>query len=302
MKPGNKTILATVAALVGFAANSILCRMALAARSIDAWSFTCVRLGGGAVMLYLVARVVGVRRGARSEGNWGSAFALFTYAAAFSLAYLRLSAGVGALVLFASVQSTMFGWSIKSGERPTAVEWVGLAIALAGLMVLTLPGAVAPDPIGFLLMMLAGIAWGAYSLRGRVSRSPLAATADNFVRSAPMALAGLLIGFSGVHVAPRGVWLALASGAVASGLGYSLWYLALPGLTATRAALVQLVVPVLATVAGIVVLGESLTLRLVVAGIMILGGVGVAVLLRRRSTRDAPARASQECRDTSQGL
>jgi drug/metabolite transporter (DMT)-like permease len=276
---------ATIAALIGFAANSILCRMALGARTIDAWSFTAVRLGAGALTLFCVARVFTRDRAARRAGSLGSAFALFLYAAAFSLAYLRIPAGVGALLLFASVQATMIGWSIVHGERPSSLEWLGLTLALAGLVLLALPGAVAPDPIGASLMMLAGVAWGAYSLRGKSSHDPLAATAVNFLYSAPLAVAGLCVGFSGLHATPRGVGLAILSGAVASGLGYSLWYRALPYLSATRAALVQLVVPALAAGAGVVLLGEQLSLRLALAGSMILGGVALAVVQKRRAPR-----------------
>ncbi len=286
MNASTRTSVAASAALVGFAANSLLCRAALGARAIDAWSFTGVRLVSGALVLFVLTRVTSKSRGEESSGgSWASAAALFTYAAAFSLAYLRLSTGVGALVLFATVQATMIGVGIFRGERPSGGEWVGLAIAFAGLVLLTLPGAVAPDPVGVALMSLAGAAWGIYSLRGRASRSPLAATAANFARSVPMALAGLAIGWSSAHASSRGVWLAATSGAVASGLGYSLWYLALPGLTATRAAVIQLTVPVLAAFAGVLVLGESIRARLAIAGAMILGGVAIAVLRKRRASR-----------------
>ncbi len=283
LRSSTRTALATVAALVGFAANSLLCRMALGPRSIDAWSFTAVRLGGGALALQLLAASASGERRTRG-GSLGSALALFGYAAAFSLAYLRLSTGIGALVLFGAVQATMIGWSIARGARPSALEWTGLALALSGLAFLALPGASVSDPTGLLLMALAGVAWGAYSLRGRGNRAPLASTADNFARSVPLALAGLVLGLllGPLHLTLRGALLALASGALASGLGYSLWYLALPGLTATRAALVQLTVPVLAAAGGILVLGERLTLRLVLAALLILGGVGTAVLGRSR--------------------
>jgi drug/metabolite transporter (DMT)-like permease len=250
------------------------------------------------------------RASSTTRGSWPSAFALFAYAAAFSLAYLRLGAGVGALVLFACVQATMIGWGIKCGERPSRVEWSGFAIALAGLAVLTLPGAVAPDPIGLALMMIAGVAWGAYSLRGRSSRAPLVSTADNFARSVPMAIVGAVVGAiigikstsSSVHIDANGVWLALASGCVASGLGYSLWYSALPGLTAARAAIVQLVVPILAATLGIVVLGEELSARLAIAALMILGGIALAIAGRRKPALGcAPARADRSDRADCSG-
>lgn len=283
-----RTTLATAAALAGFAANSLLCRAALAAGAIDAWSFTAVRIGSGAAALVLFARISGGRAGggpapARVAGSFLSALALWGYAAAFSLAYLWLGAGIGALVLFASVQATMIGWSAWRGARPSARERHGLVLAMAGLVLLTLPGASLPDPSGLALMVLAGIAWGVYSLRGRASAAPLLATRDNFVRAVPLALGALLAALvlGSLHASARGAGLALASGVLASGLGYSLWYLALPRLSAVRAALVQLLVPVLAAAAGIVLLDERPTWRLLVAGPLILLGVGLAVLGRR---------------------
>jgi len=279
-----RTRLATGVALIGFAANSLLCREALGARAIDAWSFTAVRIASGALVLAVLARLAS-GRGSRGSGSFGSALALYAYAAAFSLAYLRLGAGVGALVLFASVQATMIGWSVRSGARPSASELAGLTLGLSGLVLLTWPGANLPDPPGIALMALAGVAWGVYSLRGRASRAPLASTGDNFVRAAPLALGALVLAllFEPLHASPRGALLAAASGALASGLGYSFWYLALPGMSPTRAALVQLVVPVLAAAGGVALLGERLTLRLVLAGALILGGVGGALLARGRA-------------------
>jgi len=281
-----RTALATATALVGFAANSLLCRAALGAGAIDAWSFTAVRIGSGALALAVLARATRERNPARSAsaGSLSSALALWGYAAAFSLAYLRLPAGIGALVLFASVQATMIGWSAFRGARPSVREWLGFALAFAGLVVLTLPGATLPDPFGLVLMALAGVAWGVYSLRGRASTAPLAATSANFARSVPLAFGALLLAlvFTSLHAGPRGVLLASASGALASGLGYSLWYLALPQLGAVRAALVQLLVPVLTAAAGILLLAERPTLRLLLAGPLILGGVGFAVLGRRQ--------------------
>ncbi len=279
-----RTSAATAAALLGFAANSLLCRKALDAGAIDAWSFTAVRLVSGALALALLARSTGARSGARGGGSLASAFALWAYAAAFSLAYLRLGAALGALVLFTAVQATMIGWSVLRGTRPSARELAGFALAFAGLIVLTRPGASRPDALGLVLMGTAGVAWGAYSLRGRASHAPLLATADNFARSVPLALGALLVAFVLVplHASARGVLLATASGALASGLGYSLWYLALPGLGAVRAALLQLLVPVLTALAAILVLGEAPAARLFVAGPLILGGVGLAISWRSR--------------------
>jgi drug/metabolite transporter (DMT)-like permease len=279
-----RTILATIAALTGFAANSILCRSGLGSASIDASSFTAIRIASGAATLLLLARVGAGGRSFRGAGSFGSAFALFAYAAAFSLAYLRLTTGVGALILFACVQATMIAGGIRAGARPSSVEWVGIAVAMTGLGILTLPGASLPDPPGLVLMAAAGIAWGVYSLRGRGTRSPLLATADNFLLAVPLALAMLAIGYgsSSLHADARGVGCALASGALASGLGYSLWYLALPALSATRAAVLQLSVPAIAAAGGILLLGETLSARLAIAGGLILGGVGTAVLARGR--------------------
>ncbi len=272
-----------LAALIGFAANSLLCRAALGDGSIDAASFTAIRIGSGAAMLALIALVRGRAGSFRGAGSWSSAFALFAYAAAFSFAYLRLTTATGALILFASVQITMLGVSIARGEWPGAIEWLGIVIAIGGLVVLVLPGLEAPDPIGLGLMASAGIAWGVYSLRGRGAARPFAVTADNFTRALPFAAALLLaLPLAGGAISPAGVGLAIASGAVASGLGYSLWYDALPHLPATRAAIIQLSVPMLAAIGGVVLLGESVTLRLVGATAAILGGIAVGLAAKRR--------------------
>ena len=266
----------TLLALVGFAANSLLCRAALGAGSIDAASFTAIRLAAGALILMLLAR-------GRRAGSWASALALFAYAAAFSFAYLRLVTATGALILFATVQATMIGVSVARGERPRVLEWLGIAIAIAGLVVLVLPGLAAPDPLGAALMAVAGASWGIYSLRGRGATDPLAVTADNFLRALPMAaLLWLAIPITGGHVAPRGIALAVASGAIASGVGYTLWYAALPALGAVRAAVVQLTVPVLAAAAGALVLHEVVTLRLAVSTGLILGGIALALVTKQR--------------------
>ena len=273
-----RVVLSCGAALVGFAANSLLCRTALGADAIDAASFTAIRLASGACVLFALAR--GRVRGA---GSWASGGALFAYAAAFSFAYLRLTTATGALILFATVQATMIGWGVARGDRPRAVEWLGIALAAAGLVVLTLPGLAAPDPVGAVLMAAAGASWGVYSLRGRSAKRPLAATADNFVRTLPFA--ALLLASLAVmdgHVTLEGAALAVASGAIASGLGYSLWYAALPHLAPSRAAIVQLSVPVLAAAGGAVVLGEVVTVRLVGAAAAIVGGIALAVVAKRR--------------------
>jgi len=270
--------IAAALALVGFAGNSLLCRLALRGGEIDAASFTGVRLATGALALVLLAG-----RSAFRRGSWLSALALFVYAAPFSFAYLRLGAGVGSFILFASVQATMLGTAIAVGERPSPRVWLGLVIAVAGLVALTLPGAAAPDPLGSALMIVAGIAWGIYSLRGRGGADPLAATAGNFARSLPLAallVAGALLAQAPLSATPRGLALAAASGALASGVGYSLWYAALRVLRATTAAVLQLVVPVLAAGGAVVLLAEPVTGRLLLSGAAITGGVALALTRR----------------------
>lgn len=276
-----------VLALIGFAANSLLTRVALRPRLIDAASFTMLRLTAGAVALVLLARF---RRPAADlrRGSWTSALLLFGYVVPFSYAYLRIGAGLGALILFGTVQLTMIGWGLLQGERPRVGEWLGLMVAFAGLAALTLPGTARPDPWSFLLMVLAGVAWGAYSLRGRGSGDPLGATAGNFLRSVPLASLLVIVvllspSFFGiVHGTAQGVALAIASGALASGVAYTLWYAALPGLTALRAALVQLTVPVLAALGAVVLLDERPSGRLIGSGSAVLGGVIVALLSRAK--------------------
>ncbi len=287
MKPG-PTALLTAAAMAAFASNSLLCRAALADASIDAVSFTSIRLASGAAALLLLAR------GGGAGGGWISAGALSAYAFAFSIAYLRLPAGTGALILFGTVQSTMIALGLARGERPGIREWAGLAVAVTGMVALTWPGLTAPDPAGAGLMALAGAAWGIYSLRGRSAAHPLAANAGNFARSAGFALAAVaLVPIAGgrFHVSAWGAGLAVISGALASGVGYAVWYAALPGLTRTRAAIVQLSVVPLAAAGGVAFLGERLTVRLVLCGAVVLGGIALAVAGGRGRAREAPAAA-----------
>lgn len=277
-----RVALLTAAALVCFAANSLLCRLALARGAIDPAAFTGIRLASGALVLALLALGRPGERPAPASA-WSSAAALFAYAAPFSYAYLTLGAGVGALVLFAVVQATMIGWGIVRGDRPRPLVWLGLAVALAGLVGLTAPGARAPDPLGVAAMAVAGAAWAIYTLRGRGGAiDPVVANAAGFARSLPMAAALVAIAGAAGHLsaAPDGILLAVASGALASGVGYALWYGALRGLTVTRAAILQLLVPVLAAAGGVLLLGEPATLRLAVAGGAILGGVALAIRAR----------------------
>jgi drug/metabolite transporter (DMT)-like permease len=268
--------------MIAFASNSILCRLALAADAIDPIGFTTVRLAAGAIALLAIARLGGRRRTADRRGSWASGLALFVYALGFSLAYVRLDAGVGALVLFGFVQLTMIVRGFLGGERPDALQWAGLATATVGLVVLVFPGLTAPAPPGAALMAAAGIAWGVYSLRGRGALDPVVSTTDNFVRAVPMALAVAAVALGRLHATPRGILLAVASGAIASGVGYVLWYVALRGLTATRAASVQLTVPVIAAVGGVLFLSETVTARLAAAAVLVLGGVGATLVGRIR--------------------
>jgi drug/metabolite transporter (DMT)-like permease len=271
-----ETTVLTLLALLAFASNSLLTRLALAGGHIDAASFTSIRLGAGAAVLALLAiREIGSGTLLRGRDVVGP-LALFAYAAPFSFAYLRIGAALGALVLFGAVQITMVGWGVLRGERPGRRTWLGLAVAVAGLAALTLPSASArPDLPGIAQMIVAGIAWGIYSLRGRGVPSPLAANARNFVLSVPLALALSAISVRSAAVGSRGLALAVISGAVTSGLGYAIWYRALKGLTATRAAVVQLAVPVLAAAGAVTFLGETASTRLIVCGAAILGGLAL---------------------------
>jgi drug/metabolite transporter (DMT)-like permease len=272
-------------ALVAFAANSVLCRLALGRAAIDAASFTSIRLAAGACMLLLITAVVERKMPAFGRGNAASALLLFLYAAAFSYAYNGLGAGAGALILFGSVQATMILCALGAGERPHAFEWSGLGLALAGLVYLVFPGLSAPPLVSSALMAVAGISWGLYSLRGRGAKNPLAETTKNFVLALPLALIVNLLMRGDAQVSRTGVTLAVLSGALASGVGYVVWYAALRGLTATRAATVQLAVPVLAAGGGVLFLSERISLRLLLAACVILGGVGLALLGRSRPAR-----------------
>jgi len=272
-----RTAAYTVLALTAFASNSILCRLALGTHSIDAGSFTAARLASGAALLLAIRGVAGTRAAGAGRSGWLSAAMLFSYATAFSFAYLRLSVGTGALVLFGAVQATMILGALRAGERFVPLEGVGLALAAAGLIYLVTPGLTAPSPLGCALMTIAGISWGVYTLRGRGSGDPLGDTARNFAWSVLFAVAIGLLAIRGLHLTARGVTLAVISGSLASGVGYVLWYAALRHLTSIRAAAVQLSVPVLAALGGVLFLSEAVSVRLLVAAVLILGGVGLAI-------------------------
>ena len=269
----------TTLALVAFAANSVLCRLALREATIDPATFTTIRFVSGALMLLLVASRVG-RPAAPAKGSWTSAGVLTAYAFPFSFAYTRLSAGTGALILFGSVQVTMVVASITSGERARLGQWAGLSLALVGLVVLVFPGLTAPPPVTAILMAIAGICWGIYSLRARGVTNPLAQTTSNFVRTVPLVVAVSLLMLTPLHAEAQGVVLSVASGAVTSGLGYVVWYAALRKLTGMQAAIVQLAVPVLAAAGGVIFLTEVVSARLVLSTVMVLGGIALAVTRR----------------------
>jgi drug/metabolite transporter (DMT)-like permease len=285
--PARVTLL-VACAMCAFAANSLLCRMALKNTAIDAASFTTIRIVSGALVLGLIViarRFPGPWFGLR--GAWKSAAALFAYAAAFSYAYIELPTAVGALLLFGAVQVTMIGIGFASGERFRPVQWLGFALAIGGLVSLLLPGLSAPSVGSAALMIVAGIAWGLYSLFGRRLGNPTASTAGNFVLAVPFTVVLSLFALGDARLDATGVGYAIASGAIASGLGYAIWYAALPLIAATSAATIQLSVPVVAAIGGIVFLGESLSLRLVVCSVAILGGIGL-VIGGRRMVATAP--------------
>lgn len=276
----------TSLAMIAFAGNSLLCRVALAHTSIDPASFTTIRLVSGAVMLWLLVRMG--RSTLPGGGNWLSALALFVYAAGFSFAYGSLPAATGALLLFGAVQSTMIGYGIWAGERLLKTQLVGLVLAVCGLVGLLLPGLSAPPLTGAVLMLSAGVAWGIYSLRGKGAGDATKVTAGNFLRAAPLAIALSLWMHGSASLDSMGFWYAVASGVLTSGIGYAIWYTALPALRASTAATVQLSVPVITATGGVILLGESLSLRLVLASVAILGGIALVILAKKEAAGAQP--------------
>ena len=270
-----RVVLLTLLAMLAFAANSLLCRLALKSGSIDPASFAAIRLASGAAMLALVMRVRNASPVA--HGSWTAAFWLFAYAATFSFAYVRLPAGVGALILFGAVQATMIGAGIWRGERLALRQWLGVSLAVAGLVALLLPGLTAPPLGSAVLMLVAGVGWGAYSLHGRGAQDASAASAGNFLRSVPFAVLLVAASFSHGSISQTGLALALCSGAITSGLGYIVWYTVLPRLRASAAATVQLSVPLLAAIGGTLLLGEDWTQRLGWTCLAITGGIALVV-------------------------
>jgi len=282
-RTSGRTLLLVVLALIAFAANSLLCRLALTTTAIDPATFTAVRVLSGAAALWLLTRQ---RSGSIAHsGSWGSALALFAYAIAFSYAYVQLSAATGALLLFGAVQATMIGYGRYRGERFHGWQGVGFIVAVAGLLGLMLPGATAPPLLGAVLMLSAGIAWGIYSLRGKGSGDAALTTASNFLRAVPAAIIAVIVALPWMNVDLHGLAYAFASGALTSGIGYVIWYAVLPSLSATTAATVQLSVPVIAAFGGVVLLSERPSLRLALASVAILGGVAIVVMRNVRSER-----------------
>ena len=271
-----RTVFLTLLTMIAFAGNSVLCRVALKNTRIGAANFTSIRLVSGALVLWAIARFF--RKDSTGKGNWISALALFAYAAGFSLAYLSLTAATGALLLFGAVQATMIGHGLRAGERFHKQQLVGLMLAFGGLVGLLLPGLSAPPLAGSVLMLIAGVAWGVYCLRGTGAGNPVRVTAGNFLRASLIALALSSLTHASGNVDILGICYAILSGALASGLGYAIWYSVLPALKATNAATVQLSVPVFAAFGGIIMLGEPVTARFLCASLAILGGIALVIL------------------------
>lgn len=275
-----KIIVCTIFALLAFAGNSVFCRLALGENSIDAASFTIIRLLSGIIILMIAVAMTSKEKNTQSTGSWLGASMLFIYAVAFSYGYISLDTGTGALILFAAVQITMIAVSVVSGNRLHYAEWLGVFIAFSGFVYLIIPSVTTPSLMGFILMTVSGMAWGGYTLIGRSSTQPLADTAYNFLRTAPFVLGLLIFTLKGANLSQEGVLLAILSGAVASGLGYAVWYIALRGLSVTQAAVVQLFVPIVAAIGGVVFTNELITLRLVESSALILGGILTVILGR----------------------
>lgn len=275
-----KTIIFTTLALIAFAANSVLCRLALGEDTIDASSFTIVRLLSGAAVLLTIISINRNKTTLTTKSSWSASLMLFLYAITFSFAYITLNTGTGALILFGSVQITMILLSLISGTRLHATEWIGLATAVTGFVYLLLPGVTAPSTIGFFLMTIAGIAWGIYTLIGRGSKNPLMDTALNFLRTIPLVMILIIFTITTAHYSFEGILFAALSGGITSGIGYTIWYIALGGLSAIQAAVIQLLVPIIAAFGGVIFVSETITPRLTISATMILGGVLTVVLGR----------------------
>lgn len=278
-----KTLFLTSLALMAFAGNSVLCRLALGPELIDASSFTAIRLLSGVIVLWLLVSLQrGVRADKQVKPSWWPAVLLFAYAACFSFAYINLQTGTGALVLFAAVQFTIISYSLWRGQRLVLMEWLGLIVACTGFVMLMLPSATSPSPMGLFLMTIAGMAWGGYTLLGRQSKAPLMDTYGNFLRSVPFAALLLICFLSSTQLQISGIVLAVLSGGLASGVGYAIWYQALTGLTAVQAAVVQLLVPVIATLGGVIFAQEHVSAKFLLCSGLILGGIFVVIAAKTK--------------------
>jgi len=272
----------TLVSLFAFAGNSVLCRLALGEEAIDAASFTSIRLLSGIIFLAVLLKLTSGADSSSSKGSWSASLMLFIYAVAFSFAYVSLETGTGALILFGLVQMTMISIGLYQGNKLHAMEWFGVLLAFSGLVYLMMPGLGAPSLDGFILMAVAGIAWGMYTLAGKGSTNPIHDTAYNFYRTLPFVFVLTLVTFQQAELSNKGILLAILSGALASGLGYAIWYMALKGLSGTQAAVVQLFVPVIAAIGGVVFADEAFSLRLALSALLILGGI-LAVVLGRHA-------------------
>ena len=278
IKPLLKTIILTGLALLAFAANSILCRLALGNEAIDASSFTVIRLLSGTIVLLAIISSIRNTTEDSTKGSWFASFTLFIYAITFSYAYISLDTGTGALILFGSVQITMILLSLIAGTRLHFIEWAGVTIAFTGFVYLILPGVTAPSTSGFILMTIAGIAWGVYTLKGRSSKSPLMDTAFNFFRTTPLVILLALFTINNTNYSFEGILLAILAGGITSGIGYTIWYIALGGLSSTQAAVLQLSVPVIAALGGVIFVSEAITFRFIVSAAMVLGGILLVIM------------------------
>lgn len=273
-----KTISLTGLALIAFAANSVLCRLALGNEVIDAASFTMIRLLSGAMVLLLIITTTQRTRRSSAKGSWTASMMLFIYAITFSYAYMSLDTGTGALILFASVQITMIALSMINGTRLFWGEWVGVLIAFSGFVYLILPDVTTPSMVGFLLMTTAGIAWGIYTLTGSRSKNPLLDTAFNFMRTIPFVIILLILTLAHSYISFEGIVFALLSGIITSGIGYTIWYMVLRDLSSIQAAVLQLLVPIIAALGGVIFVSEAITVRLMISSVMVLGGILIVVL------------------------
>ena len=282
-----KIITSTIFALIAFAANSVLCRMALGENAIDASSFTALRLLSGIVILFVLVSLTShfnskseAKTATVTKGSWLAATMLFIYAVAFSFGYISLDTGTGALILFGAVQITMILSNVILGNKLHLSEWLGLTLAFTGFVYLIIPSLTTPSLMGFILMSVSGVAWAVYTLLGRGSKSPLSDTSYNFLRTTPFVLVLIMCTFSDAHFTTTGIILAVLSGAIASGIGYFIWYIALSGLSVTQGAVVQLFVPIIAAIGGVIFTSELVTLRLIESSALVLGGILMVILGR----------------------